>query len=58
MRPQSVMKVKEKQLRLIGTTLFVQFYVVWALGFANYVPQLYNLDVLRASAILLVMACS
>jgi len=35
--------------------LFVQFYVVWALGFANYVPQLYNLDVLRASAILLVI---
>ncbi|MCG2873262.1 MAG: DUF2079 domain-containing protein [Acidilobus sp.] len=49
------MKVKEKQLRLIGAALFVQFYVVWALGFANYVPQLYNLDVLRASAILLVI---
>jgi len=49
------MKVKEKQLRLIGATLFVQFYVVWALGFANYVPQLYNPDVLRASAILLVI---
>ncbi|MFP3319513.1 MAG: DUF2079 domain-containing protein [Acidilobus sp.] len=49
------MKVKEKQLRLIGATLFVQFYVVWALGFANYVPQLYNLDVVRASAILLVI---
>ncbi|MCG2873492.1 MAG: DUF2079 domain-containing protein, partial [Acidilobus sp.] len=55
MRPQPVMKVKEKQLRLIGAALFVQFYVVWALGFANYVPQLYNLDVLRASAILLVI---
>jgi uncharacterized membrane protein len=49
------MKVNEKQLRLIGAALFVQFYVVWALGFANYVPQLYNLDVLRASAILLVI---
>jgi len=49
------MKVKEKQLRLIGAALFVQFYVVWALGFSNYVPQLYNLDVLRASAILLVI---
>jgi len=49
------MKVKEKQLRLIGAVLFAQFYVVWALGFANYVPQLYNLDVLRASAILLVI---
>jgi len=49
------MKVKEKQLKLIGAALFVQFYVVWALGFANYVPQLYNLDVLRASAILLVI---
>jgi uncharacterized membrane protein len=49
------MKVKEKQLRLIGAALFVQFYVIWALGFANYVPQLYNLDVLRASAILLVI---
>jgi uncharacterized membrane protein len=49
------MEVKEKQLRLIGAVLFVQFYVVWALGFANYVPQLYNLDVLRASAILLVI---
>ncbi|MFP3287601.1 MAG: DUF2079 domain-containing protein [Acidilobus sp.] len=49
------MKVKEKQLRLIGAALFVQFYVVWALGFADYVPQLYNLDVLRASAILLVI---
>jgi len=55
MRPQPVMKVKEKQLRLIGAALLVQFYVVWALGFANYVPQLYNLDVLRASAILLVI---
>jgi len=49
------MKVKEKQLRLIGAALFAQFYVVWTLGFANYVPQLYNLDVLRASAILLVI---
>jgi uncharacterized membrane protein len=49
------MKIKEKQLRLIGAALFVQFYVVWALGLANYVPQLYNLDVLRASAILLVI---
>ncbi|PVU71750.1 hypothetical protein DDW07_03090 [Acidilobus sp. SCGC AC-742_E15] len=49
------MKVKEKQLRLIGAALFAQFYVIWALGFANYVPQLYNLDVLRASAILLVI---
>ncbi|MFP3319827.1 MAG: DUF2079 domain-containing protein [Acidilobus sp.] len=49
------MKVEEKQLKLIGAALFVQFYVVWALGFANYVPQLYNLDVLRASAILLVI---
>jgi hypothetical protein len=51
------MKVKEKQLRLIGAALFAQFYVVWALGFTNYVPQLYNLDVLRASAILLVIGC-
>ncbi|WP_158543054.1 DUF2079 domain-containing protein [Acidilobus sp. 7A] len=42
-------------LRLIGAALFLQFYVVWALGFANYVPQLYSLDVLRASAILLVI---
>ncbi|MFP3287688.1 MAG: DUF2079 domain-containing protein, partial [Acidilobus sp.] len=49
------MEVKERHLRLIGAALFVQFYVVWALGFANYVPQLYNLDVLRASAILLVI---
>ncbi|MFP3319284.1 MAG: DUF2079 domain-containing protein [Acidilobus sp.] len=49
------MNVKEKQLRLIGAALFLQFYVIWALGFANYVPQLYNLDVLRASAILLVI---
>ncbi|NAZ32280.1 MAG: DUF2079 domain-containing protein [Acidilobus sp.] len=49
------MKVKERQLRLIGAALLVQFYVIWALGFANYVPQLYNLDVLRASAILLVI---
>jgi len=49
------MKIKEKQLRLIGAALFAQFYVVWALGFTNYVPQLYNLDVLRASAILLVI---
>jgi uncharacterized membrane protein len=49
------MKVKERQLRLIGAALFLQFYVIWALGFANYVPQLYNLDVLRASAILLVI---
>jgi len=43
------------QLKLIGAVLFAQFYVVWALGFVNYVPQLYNLDVLRASAILLVI---
>ncbi|MDT7867204.1 MAG: DUF2079 domain-containing protein, partial [Acidianus sp.] len=49
------MKVKERQLRLIGAALLVQFYVIWALGFANYVPQLYNLDVLRASAVLLVI---
>ncbi|MFP3287589.1 MAG: DUF2079 domain-containing protein [Acidilobus sp.] len=49
------MNVKEKRLRLIGAALFAQFYVVWALGFANYAPQLYNLDVLRASAILLVI---
>jgi len=49
------MEVKERHLRLIGAALLVQFYVVWALGFANYVPQLYNLDVLRASAILLVI---
>ncbi|MFP3287120.1 MAG: DUF2079 domain-containing protein, partial [Acidilobus sp.] len=49
------MKVKEEQLRLIGAALFLQFYDVWALGFANYVPQLYSLDVMRASAILLVI---
>ncbi|MFP3319162.1 MAG: DUF2079 domain-containing protein, partial [Acidilobus sp.] len=49
------MEVKERHLRLIGAALFVQFYVVWALGFANYVPQLYSLDVMRASAILLVI---
>ncbi|MFP3320270.1 MAG: DUF2079 domain-containing protein, partial [Acidilobus sp.] len=49
------MEVKERHLRLIGAALLVQFYVVWALGFVNYVPQLYNLDVLRASAILLVI---
>jgi len=49
------MEVKERHLKLIGAALFVQFYVVWALGFANYAPQLYNLDVLRASAILLVI---
>jgi uncharacterized membrane protein len=49
------MKVEEKQLKLIGAALLVQFYVIWALGFVNYVPQLYNLDVLRASAILLVI---
>ena len=49
------MEVKERHLRLIGAALFLQFYVVWALGFANYAPQLYNLDVLRASAILLVI---
>ncbi|MFP3319058.1 MAG: DUF2079 domain-containing protein, partial [Acidilobus sp.] len=49
------MKVKERHLKLIGTALFAQFYVVWALGFANYVPQLYNFEVLRASAVLLVI---
>ncbi|MFP3172456.1 MAG: DUF2079 domain-containing protein, partial [Acidilobus sp.] len=49
------MNVKEKQLRLIGAALFAQFYFIWALGFANYAPQLYNFDVLRASAILLVI---
>ncbi|MFP3287314.1 MAG: DUF2079 domain-containing protein [Acidilobus sp.] len=49
------MEVKERHLKLIGTVLFLQFYVVWALGFANYVPQLYSLDALRASAILLVI---
>ncbi|MFP3287246.1 MAG: DUF2079 domain-containing protein [Acidilobus sp.] len=49
------MEVKERHLKLIGAVLFAQFYDVWALGFANYVPQLYNLGVLRASAILLVI---
>ncbi|MFP3287132.1 MAG: DUF2079 domain-containing protein [Acidilobus sp.] len=49
------MKVKEKQLRLIGAALFAQFYVIWALGFANYVPQLHNFEVLRVSAVLLVI---
>jgi len=49
------MKVKGRRLKLAGAALLVQFYVIWALGFANYVPQLYNLDVLRASAILLVI---
>ncbi|MFP3288097.1 MAG: DUF2079 domain-containing protein, partial [Acidilobus sp.] len=49
------MNVKEKQLRLMGAALLAQFYVIWALGFANYAPQLYNFDVLRASAILLVI---
>jgi uncharacterized membrane protein len=49
------MEVKETRLKLIGAVLFAQFYVVWALGFADYAPQLYNLDVLRASAMLLVV---
>ena len=49
------MEIKERHLRLVGAALLVQFYVVWALGFANYVPQLYNFKVLRASAILLVI---
>ncbi|MFP3287526.1 MAG: hypothetical protein RXP86_09735, partial [Acidilobus sp.] len=49
------MEVKERHLKLIGAVLFAQFYDVWALDFANYVPQLYSLDVLRASAILLVI---
>jgi len=49
------MEVKERHLKLIGAVLFAQFYVVWALGFANYVPQLYNFEVLRASAMLLVI---
>jgi uncharacterized membrane protein len=49
------MKVKERHLKLIGAALFAQFYVIWALGFANYVPQLYNFEVLRASAVLLVI---
>jgi uncharacterized membrane protein len=49
------MGVKERHLKLIGAALFAQFYVIWALGFANYVPQLYNFEVLRASAVLLVV---
>ncbi|MFP3287753.1 MAG: DUF2079 domain-containing protein, partial [Acidilobus sp.] len=49
------MGVKERHMKLIGAVLLAQFYVVWALGFVNYVPQLYNFDVLRASAILLVI---
>jgi len=49
------MEVKEGHLRLIGAALFVQFYVIWALGFANYAPQLYNFKVLQASAVLLVI---
>jgi uncharacterized membrane protein len=49
------MKVKERHLKLIGAALFAQFYVIWTLGFANYVPQLYNFEVLRASAVLLVI---
>ncbi|MFP3172434.1 MAG: DUF2079 domain-containing protein [Acidilobus sp.] len=49
------MGVKERHLKLIGAVLFAQFYVVWALGFVSYATQLYNFDVLRASAILLVI---
>ncbi|ESQ21295.1 MAG: putative membrane protein (DUF2079) [uncultured Acidilobus sp. MG] len=49
------MKVKGRRLKLAGAALLVQFYVVWALGFANYVPQLYNFKVLQASASLLVV---
>jgi len=49
------MKVKETRLKLAGAALFAQFYVVWALGFADYVPQLYNFKVLQASASLLVV---
>ncbi|ESQ21301.1 MAG: putative membrane protein (DUF2079), partial [uncultured Acidilobus sp. MG] len=49
------MKVKGRRLKLAGAALLVQFYVVWALGFADYVPQLYNFKVLQASASLLVV---
>jgi len=47
------MKIQVKRLQVIGALLFIQFYIIWTLGFINYVPQLYNYDILRASAILL-----
>jgi len=49
------LEVKERRLKLAGAALFAQFYVVWTLGFADYVPQLYNFKVLQASASLLVV---
>ena len=47
------MKIQVKHLQVIGALFFIQFYIIWILGFINYVPQLYNYDILRASAILL-----
>jgi len=47
------MGVREIALRFTGVVLFIQFYIIWALGFMDYAPQLYNYGLLRISAILL-----
>ncbi|PLC67566.1 hypothetical protein B7L70_08065, partial [Vulcanisaeta sp. EB80] len=47
------MGVREIALRFAGVVLFIQFYIIWTLGFMDYAPQLYNYGLLRISAILL-----
>ncbi len=44
-----------KALLILGLTLMLLFYVVWALGFTNIAPQLYESAVLRAFGILFII---
>ncbi len=44
-----------KALLILGLTLMLLFYVVWALGFTNIAPQLYEPAVLRAFGILFII---
>ncbi|MGC8608077.1 MAG: hypothetical protein ACP5L5_11030 [Vulcanisaeta sp.] len=44
-----------KALLILGVTLMLLFYVVWALGFTNLAPQLYSPGVLRIFGILFII---
>ncbi|WP_243668954.1 hypothetical protein [Vulcanisaeta sp. JCM 16161] len=43
-------------LLILGLTLMLLFYIVWALGFTNIAPQLYEPEVLRVFGILFIIA--
>ncbi|ADY00286.1 hypothetical protein VMUT_0069 [Vulcanisaeta moutnovskia 768-28] len=45
-------KVNEKALAVLGIPLIIQFYIIWALGYLNIAPQLYNYAVIHALAII------